>query len=72
MRPPSSPTALIVLPSELLAEYSSPSSATTTDPPSPPLVASALAAKVDSLNGIPGHLFKEPLSAFPGLALSPN
>lgn len=40
--------------------------------------ASAIAAgetistKVDSLNGIPGHQFGEPLSAFPGLVLTPG
>jgi hypothetical protein len=28
--------------------------------------------KVDSLNGIPGHRFGEPLSAFPGLELTPG
>lgn len=28
--------------------------------------------RVDSLNGIPGHRFGEPLSAFPGLVLAPN
>jgi len=28
--------------------------------------------KVDSLNGIPGHRFGEPFSAFPGLVLTPG
>jgi hypothetical protein len=28
--------------------------------------------KVDSLNGIPGHQFGEPFSAFPGLVLTPG
>lgn len=31
-----------------------------------------ISTKVDSLNGIPGHRFGEPLSAFPGLVLTPG
>lgn len=65
-------SALLVLTSGLLTNCSSPSPATTANPPTPPAAASPLAARVDSLNGIPGHQFGEPLSAFPGLALNPN
>lgn len=51
--------------------HSSPTTESGT-PASAPTVAAArtTATKVDSLNGIPGHPFGEPLSAFPGLQLS--
>ncbi len=64
-------STLLVLTNGLLASCSSPSS-TTTDPPTPPAAAAAVTVKVDSLNGIPGHQFGEPLSAFPGLVLDNN
>jgi hypothetical protein len=49
-------------------------SSPTTEAGSTPTVAAeqTISTKVDSLNGIPGHQFGEPLSAFPGLVLTPG
>ena len=70
------PAVALVLASGLLASCSSPSATSTpadaaagTSTPPPP--ASPFGGKIDSLNGIAGHVFGEPLSAFPKMQLLP-
>lgn len=70
------PAVALVLASGLLASCSSPSATSTpadaaagTSTPPPP--ASPFGGKIDSLNGIAGHSFGEPLSAFPKMQLLP-
>lgn len=76
MRPPFRfpvvPAALLALTGALLTGCSSPSPATTTGAPAaenPPQLALPFpfGSKIDSLNGIAGHPFGQPLSAFPAL-----
>lgn len=67
------PTALRVLTGGLLATgCSSPAAPTAEHAPAATSVAERAGQRADSLNGIPGHAFGEPLSAFPGLVLAPN
>lgn len=69
-------TTLLALTGGLLASCSSPTPATseapatagTTPPPAPQF---PFGSQIDSLNGIAGHSFGEPLSAFPQLRLLP-
>ena len=70
------PAARLVLASGLLVSCSSPSSTTppaaaATETPTPPPSAFPFGGKIDSLNGIAGHAFGEPLSAFPNIRLLP-
>ena len=71
--------SFLVLTSGLLTNCSSPSASTPPAGSSPgPAAAAPVAAvrtpgtRADSLAGIPGHAFGQPLSAFPGLALYPS
>jgi hypothetical protein len=69
----SSLTVTSLLAGVLLSSCSHP--AATTDSPSTfkpeePVATGTRISRTDSLNGIPGHHFGEPLSAFPGLALT--
>ncbi|MGI4742594.1 MAG: hypothetical protein ACRYG7_46135 [Janthinobacterium lividum] len=71
------PAALVALAGALLTSCSSPSPATTTGAPavrnSPqPASQFPFGGKVDSLNGIAGHIFGQPLSAFPKMRLLPT
>lgn len=70
------PAALVALAGALLASCSSPNPATTTGAPAAgnapqPASQFPFGGKVDSLNGIAGHIFGQPLSAFPKMRLLP-
>lgn len=66
---------LLTLTGVLLSSCSSPSPATTATTPAavtpPPSTQFPFGGKVDSLNGIAGHPFGQPLSAFPKMRLLP-
>lgn len=68
------PLAIGALFTSVLLSSCSHSSPTTETGPSAPTVAAEriTSTKADSLNGIPGHQFGEPLSNFPGLVLTPG
>jgi hypothetical protein len=62
-----------LLASILLSSCSHSSSSTEAESSASTIAAKqTISTKVDSLNGIPGHQFGEPLSAFPGLVLTPG
>lgn len=71
------PAALLLLTGGLLAGCSSPSPTTASDAvvpadaPASPSPAFPFGGKIDSLDGIAGHKFGDPLSAFPKLRLLP-
>jgi hypothetical protein len=71
------PAAHLLLTGALLVGCSSPSPTTASDAavpadaPAPPPPAFPFGGKIDSLDGIAGHKFGEPLSAFPKLKLLP-
>ncbi len=73
---PVAPVLLLTLTGVLLSSCSSPSPATSETAPaagvtSQPSPQFPLGGKVDSLNGIAGHTFGQPLSAFPKMRLLP-
>jgi hypothetical protein len=72
LRPSSATTTLLALTGALLTGCSSPSPATSESPAATGTAAAPtpqfpFGSRVDSLNGIVGHSFGEPLSAFPNL-----
>lgn len=73
---PVAPALLFALTGVLLSSCSSPSPATTETAPAAAVPAQSSAqfpfsSKVDSLNGLAGHTFGQPLSAFPQMRLIP-
>lgn len=76
LRAPFAATSLVAFTATLLSSCSSPSPATTATPAAAggttrPAPEFPFGGKVDSLNGIAGHPFGEPLSAFPKMNLLP-
>ena len=67
-------SALLTFTGGLLAGCSSPNPTTagTTEAAAPTTATRGPGTRADSLGGIPGHRFGEPLSAFAGIVLSPN
>ena len=69
----SSLTIASLLAGALLSSCSHPSATTDsagTSKPEAPVATNTKISRTDSLNGIPGHQFGEPLNAFPGLVLT--
>lgn len=69
----SSLTIASLLAGALLSSCSHPAATTDsagTSKPEAPVATSTKISRTDSLNGIPGHQFGEPLSAFPGVILT--